>query len=135
MPLSCNRQNMKLWIDALRSGNYEQCRNRLTIVDDTGRESHCCLGVACEVAIANGSGTIKTTHTESAEYDGMGGILPDSVQNWLGLNNRNPTIDGHTCSRWNDTFCASFNQIADALERTYLGDENVKVETQTSNAG
>ena len=34
----------KKWIDALRSGHYEQCQGQLKY-----RDSHCCLGVLAEV--------------------------------------------------------------------------------------
>lgn len=37
------------WVEALRSGDYEQATGKLTIVDDNGNKSHCCLGLLCEL--------------------------------------------------------------------------------------
>lgn len=41
----------KKWVEALRSGRYEQCSGFLK-VKSRGRLLHCCLGVLCEVAEA-----------------------------------------------------------------------------------
>lgn len=38
------------WIEALRSGNYSQGRERLKRVNSEGVTFHCCLGVLREVA-------------------------------------------------------------------------------------
>lgn len=37
------------WIDALRSGNYKQCKEHLKTEDIDGQISYCCLGVATEL--------------------------------------------------------------------------------------
>lgn len=37
------------WINALRSGKYKQCRERLRHKDEYGELSYCCLGVLCEL--------------------------------------------------------------------------------------
>jgi hypothetical protein len=37
------------WVEALRSGEYEQGQGKLRKVEN-GRTYHCCLGVLCEVA-------------------------------------------------------------------------------------
>ena len=39
------------WIDALRSGEYDQCKGALGKLDpDTGAMSYCCLGVLATIA-------------------------------------------------------------------------------------
>lgn len=43
----------RMWVDALRSGDYKQGKHRLTTVTDDGVE-HCCLGVLCEIAVQEG---------------------------------------------------------------------------------
>lgn len=46
-------ENLRLWVRALRSGEYAQCGETLTEVTQfAGKESraHCCMGVGCEVA-------------------------------------------------------------------------------------
>src|SRR2546428_66571 len=47
-------KNAQKWVDALLSGKYKQTEGVLCSVSDKGKLSFCCLGVACEVAIANG---------------------------------------------------------------------------------
>jgi hypothetical protein len=77
----------KLWVKALRSGEYMQCTGKLAEEDYTGKVSYCCLGVACELAIK--AGVIKkrkvvdggTVHFAGNHYS----LLPPSVKNWLGL--------------------------------------------------
>ena len=39
-----NRENIRKWVDALRSGEFKQARKALRTSD-----GFCCLGVACEV--------------------------------------------------------------------------------------
>jgi hypothetical protein len=40
---------VQVWVDALRSGEYQQCQQRLA--DGSG---FCCLGVACDLALRAG---------------------------------------------------------------------------------
>jgi hypothetical protein len=37
------------WGEALVSGEYKQCQNKLSKTDNEGSKSYCCLGVATEV--------------------------------------------------------------------------------------
>lgn len=117
------KQRVRWWVEALRSGNYTQTSNALR--DNQG---YCCLGVACDVFRK------KTKH---GRWDddvfvigdmAEDGVLPDRVANWLGLD-VNPIInpggrlsEEQTASSCNDELCWNFNQIADAVERTYLND-------------
>lgn len=41
--------NQKKWIEALRSGKYKQGRSHLHKIDENGKTSFCCLGVACDL--------------------------------------------------------------------------------------
>lgn len=68
------RGHRKLWVEALRSGKYEQARSVLR-ADNT---SFCCLGVACDIS---GLGEWIGFH-----YLREDKLLPDQVQLWLGLN-------------------------------------------------
>ena len=45
------QQECRVWIEALRSGKYEQCRGRLK-GGNQGLSGYCCLGVAEEVCNA-----------------------------------------------------------------------------------
>jgi hypothetical protein len=84
--------NVKAWVEALRSGEYKQGMGCLTTVADDGSEYNCCLGVACKLAVE--AGVIKAPKGNRA-YDGgvyyrdgddvQSAILPDAVRAWLGL--------------------------------------------------
>ena len=59
----CNKPNMRLFVEALRSGEFKQTRGVLrrditdTITDDPNQApiiGYCCLGVAAAVALRNG---------------------------------------------------------------------------------
>lgn len=43
-------ENRKKWLEALRSGQYDQTKMRLVRVEDDGKRSYCCLGVLCELS-------------------------------------------------------------------------------------
>ena len=77
-------QNAKKWLEALRSGKYEQGKYVLCSTEDGDR--FCCLGVACDV--------YKQTHPEFKVYTNDEGnrkfgesdeVLPSVVKEWLGL--------------------------------------------------
>lgn len=110
-----NKPNLRLWVDALRSGFYAQATGRLYA--DGG---FCCLGVACEVAMANG--VSLTFDPEWQSYDGRISDLPEAVAVWLGVEDLDPFIDkrsGVTACMANDFLEWPFTQIADAVEEFY----------------
>jgi len=140
-----NQTVIKQWVDALRSGEYEQTIGKLGRADNYTdhhgfkyRSGHCCLGVLCELAVKAG---VADRHApvdmalSGIAYDGELNTLPPRVQNWAGLDSNNPTVghlivyadeDGKTeqatdmLSTLNDEFNKSFAEIADAIEATYL---------------
>lgn len=81
-------ERMKLWVQGLRNGEYAQ--GRLHLAPKSGDSfTYCCLGVACEVAIANGL-EIEVSEVETdmgvvKSYDGDTTTLPDAVSQWYGL--------------------------------------------------
>lgn len=104
-----------LWLAALRSGKYKQGRGRLRSADD----KYCCLGIACEVAGMR------------AELE-MGRYIyyePDSSDYHLAYLGHDHAvrleIDGlmPTLAEMNDE-TASFAEIADFLEATWLSQNN-----------
>lgn len=121
-----NKANIRLWVDALRSGKYRQGRQYLETVGKDGVVRHCCLGVACRVAMANGVDEFTTTRgdeTVITVFDKHVGVLPLNVRVWLGLDDCDPklVVDGSvTAIEANDDCNWSFDQIASALEETYL---------------
>lgn len=130
MKVKVNKERVRLLVEALRSGEYEQTQRRLFTgpvdpgpVDplDERITGWCCLGVACTVAAKNGL-DLLSVHDR--------GILPDEVRRWFSLDFDNPTlIDEHgevqAAATLNDNGDSdgvpyNFHQIADAFERTYL---------------
>lgn len=110
-------ENAKKWVDALRSGKYPQGRHSL----NQGDRAYCCLGVACEVAIASGIPVIKT-HSgfgQTIKYNNSSCVLPLTILRWLGLTSASGHFgDGRTGSLvgLNDDGRHTFNDIADIIE-------------------
>jgi hypothetical protein len=107
------------WVEALRSGRYEQGTGAL---NKEGKL--CCLGVLCEVALEDGLPMEVGQHKDGVghlvvEYDEVSSVLPDLVQEYAGLSDDNPSvlIGGSTISlaELNDDG-TSFNVIADVIE-------------------
>lgn len=90
-------ENAKLWVAALRSGEYQQTTGRLTVMQKDANNpkitvGDCCLGVACKVAVIAGLdlkldiiGRLGDGHTIEQTYDGEVSVLPEKVVEWLGL--------------------------------------------------
>ena len=104
------------WVDALRSGEYEQTTNLLR--DDKG---FCCLGVLCDISglgewkrDENGNytfhvpGSVEYTFPPYAVDDALGVIA-----RYIGLNS---DINALMLSSLNDTG-KTFPEIADEIER------------------
>lgn len=76
-----NSDVKKLWIEALRSGQYRQARNTLRFMGHDG-PSYCCLGVLCELYRQQvGAGQWD----DSNSYLGETSYLPPDVAEWAGL--------------------------------------------------
>jgi hypothetical protein len=126
-----NAENMRLFIEALRSGEYQQGRSHLEYVDSHGVTRNCCLGVACRVAMLHGvpiqawrkpgNREVRFGHEEISS---SGAFLPTLVRDWLGVDQTSPILhtDGYlsTATRENDEMEKTFTEIADLFERTYL---------------
>ena len=125
------------WVAALRSGQYQQGKGYLKRWDaDDLTPSHCCLGVLCEIAKAEGV-DVSESKLDSAAA-GMSAYamfgkdsqtLPDVVQRWAGLGSTNPYIpyDHEDRNMWtlaelndggdnHDAEEHTFNDIADLIE-------------------
>jgi hypothetical protein len=76
------------WLEALRSGQYMQGKEKLHTKDDSGTESYCCLGVACAISDSVKAETSKFDNHivcyRSGEYVHKY-YLPDIVRHELGL--------------------------------------------------
>lgn len=107
-------ENTQKWIDALRSREYRQTRNRL---HDT--EGYCCLGVACDL-FAKEMGDSKWVELpndngfafrHNGEWFDMTSFLPRDVAIFFGLH---PKYED-TLASMNDEG-KTFSQIATRIE-------------------
>lgn len=106
-------ENMQVWLETLKTGQYDQAKGALDVVDPgSGKHSFCCLGVACDLAVRSGVSMEVTVNTdeELVRYDKEGGLLPEKVRMWLGVPSTHPQIVieninfDETKSEWDDTF-------------------------------
>ena len=109
-----NPQIKQKWVDALRSGDYQQTKGRLRKED-----KFCCLGVLCDLYIKeNNVEWEPSTHYKNAYvFQDMATILPRSVVEWAGVGEGNPLVnDGDSSlAKLNDRG-STFNEIADLIE-------------------
>lgn len=131
-----NIENLKLWVKALRSGKYKQGRGalRLTTFDEDDQEErlHCCLGVGCDVYIQQ-TGLGRWRDNCFIDKDGTeeDADFPCDVYEWLGLDDSDPMLWRldelgimRNATLLNDKDHYTFDQIADAIEKTFnLSDE------------
>lgn len=81
----------KLWIEALRSGYYNQGYLTLCRIKEDNCEYYCCLGVACELYQKYEGGLIikfesfDDISVSRKEYNGASVFLPPIVRTWLGI--------------------------------------------------
>jgi hypothetical protein len=118
------------WIEALRSGKYEQTDNRLK-----KDNKFCCLGVLCDISgITEWKAVEYKGHIIDYLYDNQLSALPESVMDWAGIKDRFGyilnTVDGkyiisedgeymsHTLSYFND-LGFNFSTIADFIEQNW----------------
>lgn len=133
----------KLFTAALRSGEFPQGIGNLTKVIADDQQEHCCLGVACIVAIRNGldlpfkiMGDLRwysaTGNPDDTDYNNST-VLPDNVADWYGWLDVDPEIlvmkddsDGtivefeYPAAEVNDSMDKDFAYIADAFDNKYV---------------
>lgn len=83
-----NQEIKAEWVEALRSGEYNQDTRYLRSVN-----GYCCLGVLCEIAVQHEvigkQGNMITRYGP----DGDVSTLPREVQEWAGLDSPNPYVE------------------------------------------
>jgi hypothetical protein len=108
-----NPQIKQKWVDALRSGDYQQGRNYLRT--DNG---FCCLGVLCDLyGKENNVEWEHSSYKDAYMFQNTMAVLPLSVVEWSGVEDGNPLVNGEpfTLSGLNDQG-STFNEIADVIE-------------------
>ncbi len=123
MPLN---KNAKVWVEALRSGEYPQTTGRLKRDTDAlhTKAGYCCLGVACDLyQKATGIGEFGRDG-QMFFIDGNEHIdlMPKKVADWFGINPDSEYIIrtpedkvSYSLAGDNDTG-STFLQIADIIE-------------------
>lgn len=128
MPNKMNPEVKQLWLEALRSGEYQQGREKLR--DDKDR--YCCLGVLCELyreKVSNGADlwcADETDHKYSMFLESA--YIPEAVYIWAGLESNDPKVEAETEAYYpavqvelislNDDHKWDFLAIADAIENS-----------------
>lgn len=118
-----NTEIKKMWVDALRSGNYAQGKGCLHNAEDG---TFCCLGVLCCIAESHDVTTIGSAEHSVGDanimyaYGGSKYALPYEVSKWAGLTTDDPILliggKRFIVSELNDSEDLSFHQIADLVE-------------------
>jgi hypothetical protein len=80
--------------------------------------------VACDLAKIDVEIKVTINHASGKYYyDGYGGVMPISVQNWLGIVTESPTVNGVSLIKINDKG-VGFSEIANFIEEEWLDEEN-----------
>lgn len=129
-----NKKIKELWLNALRSGEYKQCRYRLKKINNKNQESFCCLGVLTDLAIKNskiGDWNINKNQTGVNYLNNNRLItrhitLPPDIAHWAGMHNINSTgtflgKNGYISLSDKNDRGASFKQIANIIEKNIEG--------------
>jgi len=104
-------ENVKLWVEALRSGEYEQGKDCLSNGDE-----FCCLGVACDLYSKYNKPILFILENGVKSYDGDTVFLPFVVQDWLGLKSHSGVFsNANSLAQMNDGGL-TFKEIADMIE-------------------
>src|SRR5579859_8070392 len=115
MPKAVNK-NVRLWLDALRSGEFKQGREHLR-VEKGSKFGYCCLGVACVIYQRETDDPVPELLADT--------LLPQRVADWLGLASTMGKFDSpiyhgndqaNDLTELNDDAKYSFKKIADFIE-------------------
>lgn len=98
----------KLWLAALRSDKYKQCKGQLR-----NRDSFCCLGVLCDVHRR----LVGNKRWHKGYYFKEFYCLPQQVTKWADLKKQNPILPGNTTLGAENDAGKTFIKIADLIEK------------------
>lgn len=118
-----NSEVKALWLAALESGEYKQCKGALKGKDENGQWGYCCLGVLDDIyAKQTGKGKWKDEGTIAEFDDGEGNdnIVPRTgypttrIYEWAGLSHE----DGANLADINDT-SEDFSKVIEVIKEKY----------------
>ena len=114
-------ENIKIWVDALRSGDYPQCQG--TLYNGLG---FCCVGVYADVHKIATEEVMLRHDDIDATGDMEGPVwVYDKIKEEVDVD----VVEAGICM--ND-YGKSFNLIADMIENHYLGDGTVPGDTMST---
>lgn len=112
-----NKHIAERWVDALRSGQYEQGIESL----HPDPESYCCLGVLCDLyRVEQGRG--EWTHMgefDLSEDITETAVLPGTVRDWAGMETSEGQIPGSEALAALNDAGATFSELADLIEQKW----------------
>ncbi len=120
------KANVKAWIEALRSGKYQQTHRVLCYGKGFCCQGFCCLGVLADI---NNIPTIENQSTVSVSYNFPGdeidriisGTIPDKW--WLTHTGLSHTLKSQLI-HMNDNIQKSFVDIANRIESEMINNAN-----------
>jgi|CXWL01.1.fsa_nt_gi hypothetical protein len=104
-----NREVAERWTKALRSGRYKQGFGRLSVENDKGQKKYCCLGVLCKL--------LKINISKSDVSLGLEAMDKSGIKSPFGVLTTRQGIPHRSLAEINDTRQASFNKIADIIDK------------------
>lgn len=114
-----DKQVKERWVNALRSGDYQQGRAWLKKGD-----SYCCLGVLCDLYLVDHDMEWELNNNSEYSLDNNTEMLPKSVAKWAGIDVSDEggvyhggaiNLKGETLAGLNDTG-SPFDEIASFIE-------------------
>jgi hypothetical protein len=112
-----NQEIKNRWIDALRSGDYEQGKNYLCNRNGSGGREWCCLGVLTDLYQKETNNKLIATGDNpctfgAVMYGNSCQFLPSEVHEWAGLTIKQVDV----CIKLNDTYSVGFQGIAAVVD-------------------
>lgn len=105
-----NKDIVRKWIIALRSGDYAQTR----YVHREG-DNFCVMGVLCDLHAKEFKRENYWFPVGGSNYSYGPGVIPESIEDWLGEGSRDILKLGHVV-HLNDHQCKPFAQLATYIE-------------------
>lgn len=117
-----NPEVKTLWLEALRSGRYQQGRGRLRTVDMVGENRYCCLGVLCDLydKVHGEDGWVRVGDTIAVKHGARTSTPSAGVLAWAGLHDRHGEFgeEGESLVEVNDN-SSDFAEVIEVIEEYF----------------